>query len=283
MENKKKCFIVTPIGTSESITRRKTQGLLDSVIKPILSDMSFEVSVAHEISIPGSITKQVIENLLKAELVIANLTDLNPNVMYELAVRHAVRLPVIAIAEEGTVLPFDISDERTIFYKNDMLGTNEIKPQLIKAIESALKENEPDNPIYRVTQSLLIKESNNTTTVEKYLMNRLDDIEKKVISNNRSFPAPLRRSLPRGLEGIVFSYCILLSGTESNTKKFCDELGRLIPKEIITIDREDPLISDEKAIYFSSYAFIAEEAIRKIGDKCQVDITSINLTGVERG
>lgn len=231
MENSKRCFVVTPIGAAESSTRRKAQGILDSVIKPLLQEQGFTVFVAHEISSLGSITKQILEHLLEDELVITNLTELNPNVMYELAVRHARRLPVVSIAEEGTVLPFDISDERTIFYKNDMAGAFELKPKLEEAIKEAFKEELPDNPIYRVANSILIKQSEETPSSEKYLMNRLDDIE-ALISN---IARPSNR-LKNESEGLSKSgYIIDIDIDQPNFHEYystlttMDDVERIIP------------------------------------------------------
>ena len=173
---RKKCFIITPIGANGSPIRRATDGLINSAIKPALSD-DYEITVAHEIALPGSITRQVISHILEDELVIANLTGLNPNVMYELAVRHATRKPIVTVAEEGTVLPFDISDERTIFYKNDMGGVQEIIPQLKEAAAEVVKSNEMDNPIYRVMKENIIKPQKIDVDATRYILERLDSIE----------------------------------------------------------------------------------------------------------
>jgi hypothetical protein len=156
--DKKKCFIITPIGDKNSETRSKAEGLIKSVILPVLNEMRFDVIPPHEITDSGSITNQIIKHLLEDDLVIANLTGLNPNVMYELAVRHAARLPVVCVAEEGTQLPFDIKIERSVFYEDTMQGVFDLKPLLEKTIKSALAEENPDNPIYRVASEKIILE-----------------------------------------------------------------------------------------------------------------------------
>lgn len=177
---KSTCFIISPLGGDKSETRRKADGLIKSVLKPVLDKLEFKSIAPHEIDTPGSITRQVIKYLLDSELVIANLTDLNPNVMYELAVRHAARLPVVVIAERETSLPFDIAAERTIFYDNDMAGVEDLKPRLEKSILEALKETEPDNPIYRVIKSKIIKEVSAPDDIQAYLLNRLEDISSQI-------------------------------------------------------------------------------------------------------
>lgn len=173
---KKKCFIITPIGEEGSLTRDKADGVIESM-SPILEELGFIPNASHWIDIPGSITKQIIESILNDDLVIANLTDLNPNVMYELAVRHATAKPVITIAEYETRLPFDITTERTIFYTNDMKGVPKFKNKLRDTINSInFEQAYRDNPIYRAMRDFKFKETV-TEGKDEYIIEQLEELK----------------------------------------------------------------------------------------------------------
>lgn len=160
---KKSCFIITPIGDVGSDINRHINGVIKSVIRPILKDeFDFgEVRAAHEIDELGSINNQIIDCIMNDDLVIANLTGNNPNVMYELCLRHATAKPVIHICENGTRLPFDIKGERTVFYSNDMMGCEELKENLRRVIGLIDYGKEyMDNPIYTaININKVIKDS----------------------------------------------------------------------------------------------------------------------------
>ena len=146
-----------------------------------MSAAGYDVVVAHEIDTPGSITRQVLEHLLSDQLVIANLSGLNPNVMYELAVRHCKRLPVITVAVADTHLPFDIADERTIFFVDDMAGVEDLKRKLKAAVGAVSVDGKaPDNPVCRAVESEIIRQSASTSNAESYVLQRLDRIERLV-------------------------------------------------------------------------------------------------------
>lgn len=194
---KERCFIITPIGNKNEEIRRHINGIIDAVIKPLLKD-DYDVIVSHEISDLGSINKQIIKEIYNDKLVIANLTTVNPNVMYELAFRHTLGKPVIIIAEEGTKLPFDISVERTIFYNNDALGTIELAESLKKFI-GAIDFDDISSPIHDtisdISKELKLVDSNKSEDGKsinnlEYILKRLDSIESSVKSlrQKRTFP-----------------------------------------------------------------------------------------------
>lgn len=187
-EEVQECFVIAPIGPPRSDTRDQTEGLLDEAIRPVVKGFGLDVTAPHEIAEAGSIPKQVIQHLLGAELVIADLTDLNPNVMYELAVRHAKGKPVVPIAERDTSLPFDITTQRTIFYEDSMHGLSQLKPTLKDAVDEALSDDSPDNPIYNAQQDFQIREAVAGDDAMEYLLDRIDDIESSVSRDKGGMP-----------------------------------------------------------------------------------------------
>ena len=191
-KQRKTAFMITPVGSDISDIRRAAEGVIDAVIIPVLEKHNIDLTVPHRIDDIGNITNQVIKLIVEADLVIANLTTLNANVMYELAVRHAKRLPVIIIAEEGTKLPFDVTTERTFFYANDMAGVKKLFGQLDKTVPRALLDNNPSNPIYNAISDSLIKELVNKegSDFEKYVIQRLGQIGESIASINYKAPNP---------------------------------------------------------------------------------------------
>lgn len=191
-ETKEKCFIITPIGDDTDPIRRHIEGIIEAAITPALGE-KYEIIVAHKISEPGSITKQIISEIYSAKLVIANITNRNPNVMYELALRHAIGKPVITIAEKGTSLPADIVSQRAIFYHNDAKGVLELTEELVKAEAEVDFENKC-GPIVDVLgdinhDEIVLQQAKQTDgdilQPLEYIIGRLDRIEDAIITSRR--------------------------------------------------------------------------------------------------
>ncbi|HEY5721066.1 MAG TPA: hypothetical protein VIT45_01965 [Allosphingosinicella sp.] len=111
----KRCFVITPIGGDQSDERRHANMVFEVALYPVLQGV-FALQRADLSTEPGQITPAIFSALNEADLCIADLTFLNPNVLYELGVRHALQKPVIQIAEKNTRLPFDTANQRTLFF-----------------------------------------------------------------------------------------------------------------------------------------------------------------------
>ena len=110
------CFYITPIGSEESIERKHADLFMSSLVQPALEELGLTVVRADHIGEPGMITTQVLEYLKKSKLAIADLSYLNPNVFYEVALRHALRLPVVQLIRKSDRLPFDVNQSRTLVF-----------------------------------------------------------------------------------------------------------------------------------------------------------------------
>jgi len=133
----KKCFIVCPIGQESTDTRKRSDTLLNFILKPVCNECGFEVIRVDESNTGDSITKNIIEHLTHDDLVIADLSEQNPNAFYELGYRTALGKPTIQIKSKGEPLPFDVSSIQTFDYDvTDIPDTEIFKQRIKKTIES---------------------------------------------------------------------------------------------------------------------------------------------------
>jgi hypothetical protein len=147
---KQTCFIISPIGDEGSDIRKRADQILKHVLKPAADACGFNAIRADEISEPGLITSQVIQHIIDDPLVIADLTGRNPNVFYELALRHAIRKPLIQIIQKNDRLPFDVAGMRTIPVDHtDLDSVEDAKSEIIKQIDAIMerKPEEIESPI----------------------------------------------------------------------------------------------------------------------------------------
>lgn len=108
------CFYITPIGSPDSEQRKHSDLFMGSFIEPVVQSFGLTVVRADGIDKPGVITRQIIEYIVKSRLVIVDLSYHNPNVFYELAIRHMMRLPIVQLIRKSDGIPFDINQMRTI-------------------------------------------------------------------------------------------------------------------------------------------------------------------------
>jgi len=110
-----KCFVIMPFSkSSEEHTEKYWTDHFNKLLKPSIEELgvkTYRVEVIRE-----DIIRKIIQSLVTSQIVVADLTDHNPNVFWELGVRQSFKHNTITIAEEGTQLPFDVSSKATIFY-----------------------------------------------------------------------------------------------------------------------------------------------------------------------
>lgn len=152
LEEKSKplCFVIAPIDKPDSEVRRRSDQMRKYIFEPVASGIcGYEVLRADDLPEPGLITSQVIQHLINDALVIADLTGWNPNVFYELAIRHAIKKPVVQLIQFGERIPFDLAPIRTIEVDHrDLDSVAKCKIDLEKQIRAVEKDPTlTDNPI----------------------------------------------------------------------------------------------------------------------------------------
>lgn len=159
----KACFVIAPIGEAESETRKRSDQILKHVISPAAEACGYRATRADQISEPGMITSQVIQKIVDDPLVIADLTERNPNVFYELAIRHVIKKPLVQLIKKGEQIPFDVAGTRTIHVDHhDLDSVEEAKKEIIAQVKSLEADSSTQETPISVSLDLqLLRQSDN--------------------------------------------------------------------------------------------------------------------------
>jgi hypothetical protein len=111
--------------------------LYNDVIRPTCEAFGFEVVRADDIYNSGLIIEDITKSIREASVVIADITQDNPNVFYEVGYAHAIHKTTILLSDRRrNKLPFDVSGFRTLFYDNTIGGKGAVEANLKKHLES---------------------------------------------------------------------------------------------------------------------------------------------------
>jgi Nucleoside 2-deoxyribosyltransferase len=113
-------FIVMPFETDWSANVKEAIDYACSNAAALLAGLRWQR--ADDITEPGRITDQIISAIERSDLLIADITGSNPNVLFELGYADALNKPIIVLNQDVAATPFDIKDWRQIIYKPDDLG-----------------------------------------------------------------------------------------------------------------------------------------------------------------
>jgi len=174
--SEKKLFIISPIKSRGSEEHEFYDKVRRHIITPAAKNKGYVALRADQIRRPGRITAQIITRLIEDDLVIADISTGNPNVFYELAIRHAVKKPVILISSTLTDhIPFDVRDQRIIEYSLDpdviQRAITEIEEQIVSVEDHSFVMDSP------VTDVINIDFSDNPSTQEELLGKLIEEFE----------------------------------------------------------------------------------------------------------
>ncbi|MDY7102300.1 MAG: TRAFs-binding domain-containing protein [Actinomycetota bacterium] len=152
-------FVAMPFGKKTApsgLVDIDFDAIYNEALRPAVADLAVEMIRADEERTGGFIHQSMYERLLLAEVVIADLTLANPNVFYELGIRHAARpRSTILISAEVSQLPFDVEPLRALSYeltdgRLDPEAATRLRNDVHERVELALSEKAPDSPLFQL-------------------------------------------------------------------------------------------------------------------------------------
>ena len=144
------------------------------LIAPALDRLHIAANTTEAVVEAGNIREDMFHLLMTADLVIADMTIHNPNVFYELGIRHAFRDKfTFLIRSEGNDDPFDLKTDRYFYYNHER--PEDSVEKLHKAIRATLASERTDSPVFRLLPRMRAEDRSRFISVPRDF---LEDVER---------------------------------------------------------------------------------------------------------
>jgi len=138
---KKLCFVLMPF-------KDEMKEVYWDAIKPACKKAGFASLRVDELKGAFNINRKIIEHIFSSDAIVADLTDWNPNVFYEMGVAHAIDNKTITIIQKKDKLPFDVVTYRGIFYEQTEAGLVKLREDIVESLQTLAEwRRHPSNPV----------------------------------------------------------------------------------------------------------------------------------------
>jgi hypothetical protein len=193
------CFVLMPFGRKTDAAGRVVNfdSVYQKIIAPGVERAGLEPIRADEEKIGGTIHKPMFERLMLCDYAVADITGANPNVFYELGIRHALRpRSTVILFVAGTVIPFDVALVRGIPYRTDGAGEPIDLVASVEAIAAQLRvarqDPHDDSPIFQLVDVLPHSQIDHAKT----------DIFRAQIDYSKNYKKRLAEAVRAGAEAV---------------------------------------------------------------------------------
>lgn len=230
---KPECGVIMPISATATHSEdhwRKVQVLLHRGI----SMANFTPRNVWESATSDRISERIIGSLFEVPIAVADISDLNPNVMLELGLRLASKKPTVVIANAGGEIPFDIRDFHATFYPPDLniLDMEDFFRKFGRVLQEKYEAYSKGDVYTPFLGNVIVDVASPETRevgVNEFLINRLDEIGARLVGLESSLRRTRSTSTPTPgggrarIQGGDINGVIAVEIPDGNVKAFTNE------------------------------------------------------------
>lgn len=135
-DEKEKCFVMMPISDQGDYPEGHFKKVYEQIFQPAIEQAGYQPHRVDEDAISDRIIDKIFREVQECPMALCDLSNRNPNVLYELGLRQAYDKPVVLVQDEKTDRIFDVSGISTVQYKSQRLFEDvlEARDRIAKAI-----------------------------------------------------------------------------------------------------------------------------------------------------